>query len=337
MKRCPSCNRTYTDPSLNFCLEDGTPLVTGGAMDPNATIRYTGPLDTNPQQADIHRQQGALLNQVDATAQPRQWSPMPPAPQRKKTSAVWWVLGGLLVVGVIGVGLVIMLIALASIGSNSNTNANVNANRNNNRVVNRNSNSNTNTSNANTNAKLPAETVDNFSEQKWGTGNFDFGDIWYDGDQYHMRSKESTYIVMYGPTKDYNTANATVRVTTRSVSGTSPASGYGLIVHGEKSSSGDLEDYALLIYNGSEPKYQIVKHKGGQQTALVPWTASRVIRTGTNTNQLEVRVRGNELTFYINRQYIDRITDSENFKNGVAGLYTSDTAEVAFDDLEIDR
>ena len=27
MKRCPSCNRTYTDVSLNFCLEDGTPLI----------------------------------------------------------------------------------------------------------------------------------------------------------------------------------------------------------------------------------------------------------------------------------------------------------------------
>ena len=27
MKRCPTCNRTYTDASLNFCLEDGTPLA----------------------------------------------------------------------------------------------------------------------------------------------------------------------------------------------------------------------------------------------------------------------------------------------------------------------
>ncbi len=74
MKRCPSCNRTYTDPSLNFCLEDGTPLVAGGAVDPNATIRYTGPLETNPPETGGYRQQTPLLNQVDATAQPRQWS-----------------------------------------------------------------------------------------------------------------------------------------------------------------------------------------------------------------------------------------------------------------------
>lgn len=27
MKRCPSCNRTYTDPNLSFCVDDGTPLA----------------------------------------------------------------------------------------------------------------------------------------------------------------------------------------------------------------------------------------------------------------------------------------------------------------------
>ena len=40
MKRCPSCNRTYTDASLNFCLEDGTPLTPDAPppADPNATM-----------------------------------------------------------------------------------------------------------------------------------------------------------------------------------------------------------------------------------------------------------------------------------------------------------
>src|SRR5436190_10873941 len=27
MKRCPTCNRTYTDAALSFCPADGTPLV----------------------------------------------------------------------------------------------------------------------------------------------------------------------------------------------------------------------------------------------------------------------------------------------------------------------
>ena len=28
MKRCPTCNRTFTDPDLIYCVEDGTPLST---------------------------------------------------------------------------------------------------------------------------------------------------------------------------------------------------------------------------------------------------------------------------------------------------------------------
>ena len=51
-----------------------------------------------------------------------------------------------------------------------------------------------------------------------------------------MRAKEKMYLVMYAPNADYTTEDARVRVTARSVDGVSPASGYGLIVHGEKSS-----------------------------------------------------------------------------------------------------
>ena len=248
--------------------------------------------------------------------------------------------------GIVVVGAAVMILALATMGSNSNTSSNGNENpRNaNSGIANRNSNANTNTnanvanvSNVNSTESLPASMTDDFSEAKWGTGSFPFGDVWYADDEYHMRSKAKTYLVMYAPSGEYSTGDATVRVTARSVDGTPALTGYGLIVHGEKSKTGALEDYALLIYTGSDPQYEIIKHKAGEQTTLVPWTKSSVIRSGTNPNQLEVRARGTELSFYINGQYVDRITDTENFKRGVAGLYTSDTAEVAFDDLEIER
>jgi hypothetical protein len=358
MKSCATCNRTYTDASLNFCLEDGTPLTIsapGSAasdFDPNATIHYPESHETKPPQGEAYRPPTPAVGSV--TSQ----TPTPPVYQmpaqgssfgrqqgwtapgavvpRRKSNAIWWILGGLFVLGIILVGAVIMILALASMGSNSNANANrANVNS---RVANRNANSNTtNTSNTNSNANLPASLSDDFSDQKWGTGNYAFGDIWYADDEYHMRAKEKTYLVMYAPSSDYTTANAAVRVTARSVDGTPAASGFGLVVHGEKSKTGQLEDYALLIYTGNEPKYEIIKHKGGVQTELVPWASSRVIRTGANPNQLEVRAKGSELSFYINGQYVDRITDTENFKGGIAGLYTSDTAEVAFDDLEIKR
>ena len=338
MKRCPTCNRTYNDASLNFCLEDGTPLVTnaGGIHDPNATIRYGEPPDTNPPPTEIYRQPAPLLNQVDASAQPRQGAPSPASPTRRKSNAVWWILGGLVVLALIVVGVAVMILALASMGSNSNgnTNTNVANTRNTNtRPVNRNA----NVTNVNSTANLPASMTDDFSEPHWGAGNFTYGDVWYDNDEYHMRSKDKTYLVMYAPKNEYNTENATVRVTVRSVDGTPANSGFGLIVHGDKSRAGSLEDYGLLIYTGPEAKYQIIKHKNGVQSTVVPWTRSTVIRSGTNPNQLEIRARGLELSFYVNGQYVDRITDTENFRRGVAGLYTSDKTDVAFDDLEIRR
>jgi hypothetical protein len=354
MKSCPSCNRTYTDASLNFCLEDGTPLVNSAApgFDPNATIRYTDPRETKtPPPPEVYRapappvyQANVPTTSVPVTGAPatshgsqfgqQQPSLAGPGAQAKKTSVVWWVLGGILVVGVIGVGAVIMVIALASMGSNSNANSNRNTNS---RTANRNANTNTNVANTNTNATVPSSLIDDFSESKWGIGTFEYGDIWYADGQYHMRSKENKYLLMYAPSTDYKTGNATVHVTTRSVDGTSPATGYGLVVHGQRSKTGQPEDYVLLIYTGAEPKYEILKHKDGQQTALVPWFQSTVIRSGTNTNQLEVRARGSELSFYINGQFVRKIKDTENFGGGVAGLYTSDGAEIVFDDLEIKR
>jgi hypothetical protein len=341
MKRCPSCNRTYPDVSLNFCLEDGTPLVADTpAFDPNVTLPYPPQRETSePPPTEIYR------TDSPATSPARPIPPPPPwpaaqqiQPQRRKSNAIWWILGGVLVVGIAGVGLIVVLLVLASIGSQGETNAN-NANSNV-RVVNRNtnnanvSNSNTATTNANT-----TETAfrDDFSVRKWGTGNSRFGNIWYTDDEYHMRSKTETYLVMYAPSNSYGTENATVKVTARSVDGSVPSAGFGLIVHGQRSSNKGLQDYALLIYPGDEAQYEIITHEDGNQKSLVPRTPASVIRSGSNTNQLEVRIKGSDLSFYINGQYLTRITDSANFRSGLAGFYTSDTTEVAFDDLEITR
>lgn len=51
MKRCPSCERTYTDDALSFCPNDGTPLVTDtppASFDPQATIMATPPKVSGP-------------------------------------------------------------------------------------------------------------------------------------------------------------------------------------------------------------------------------------------------------------------------------------------------
>lgn len=349
MKRCPSCNRTYTDLSLNFCLEDGTPLTAEAPpLDPNATIRYPSARDTaEPPPTEIYRPQTQPVT-------PRPSPPPPPPPQqfarplsapppRKKSNAVWWILGGLMAVFIIGIGIVVMIIALASLGSDTNTNtSNLNAdttndNRNSNVTVNANvSNVNAN-ANANANATIPNSLVDDFSEQKWGTGTSQYGRIWYSDGEYHMTSRDRTFVVMYAPSDIYNTENATVKITARSVAGGVPSAGFGLMVHCAQSKAKQLEDYALLIYPSDEPEYEIIKHKDGVQSAIVTRTKSNALRSGSAPNLLEVRIRGTELSFYANGQFLTKITDTENYRHGRAGLYTSDVHEVAFDDLSITR
>src|SRR5215204_5907233 len=113
MKRCPSCNRTYIDPSLNFCLEDGTPLLSNAAAGPaTPTNRYGSPRPTaEPPPTEIYRPEEPLMNQVAGFTPPRpapQWSP--PQVPAKKSNAIWWVLGGIGVAGVLGVFLVLVIL-----------------------------------------------------------------------------------------------------------------------------------------------------------------------------------------------------------------------------------
>jgi len=68
---------------------------------------------------------------------------------------------------------------------------------------------------------------------------------------------------------------------------------------------------------------------------LVNWVPSDAIHTGVQPNRMEVRNRDGKFEFYINGQYLTTIADSEGWMRGVVGLYTSQTNDVAFDDLEI--
>ena len=337
MKRCPTCDRTYTDPSLNFCLEDGTPLAPDApAYDPNATIRYPSARDTiEPPPTEIYRPEPAVTPPPPRRTTPTPTPPPPPPPQ-KKSNAIWWILGGLIAVIVVGGGLVVLFIALA-LSSTDNRNLNANS-RNDNRNANVITNTNNSNVNANTNANVPTLLTDDFSQQKWGTGQSAYGRIWYSNGEYHMTSLPEKFVVMYAPSNDYNTENATVKVTARTVNGEVPSAGFGLMVHCVQTRDKKLEDYALLIFpSADEPSYEVIMHKAGVQSALVQKTTSSAIRSGSSPNQLEIRIKGAELSFYANGQLLTKVTDTANFRRGRAGLYTSDPYEVAFDDLTIEH
>src|SRR5467141_896529 len=91
MKRCPQCNRTYTDDALSFCLDDGSPLAATSAPlagDSGATVQYPSARDTSPQPTIAFNPGQAPPPPPPPT--PAAWSPMP-QPQKR---SVWpWLLG----------------------------------------------------------------------------------------------------------------------------------------------------------------------------------------------------------------------------------------------------
>jgi hypothetical protein len=348
MKQCPACNRTYTDDAQLYCLEDGAQLITanfGGSadaptvFDPNATLAYNPPRDTSPPPENFYPP-------APPSASPA-WRPTPYAPQAQATahkpSARPWIIGAIVGVIVLGIGIVVLL---SIIGRDSADNTN----RNSNRAVagnsnNRNSNSNpVKTTNTNRSTTSAPSTVlkDDFSTQNWPVGDEAYGSFYQDG-EYHMKGRPKLYVFMFplNPTSEallnYTTKDATVKVTARNVDGKSPEYGYGLIVHGKLNGKGSLEGYGFLIYTGAKPMYEIVHFVDGAPTNIVNWTPSTLIRGGTNSNQIEVRTKGSQLSMYVNGQFLKSITDTANYRDGYVGLYTSETNEVAFDDMEINR
>lgn len=175
MKRCPTCSRTFTDPILSFCTEDGTPLV---AVQSENRADGSGGQQPDEQRDDPWR--------AAAYQPPVNYNAMP-APGKRKT---WpWVLGvlGLLIAVVAGLSIAAALliprfskvtppqnrnsgVATSNVNSNStiaeerpnanSSNANTNANSNANAVF-PNVNSNTNVNgNVNANPENGAAPVD---------------------------------------------------------------------------------------------------------------------------------------------------------------------------------
>lgn len=394
MKRCPTCNKTYSDDSMSFCLEDGAPLLTvggdappagSGSFDPNLTIPFTPPRDTAGQgapgasgsqwgsqsggpasgqfgQPSGYGQQGSQTGQQGSqyggpasgqfppppqqpgqhTSAPGWGGPQPPPPYPsapKKSSALPWVLGGLGLLVVLGIGAAVLIGVLASMGSNTNKNNSNNSNQVANRTNRNGSANNSNKSNSsnanNANSTTPGKpaATDDFSSEAWWTGTAEVGSAEYQNGEYHLRATSTGYMVIYGPDV-FRTENATTRVTARSVS-SSPEGGYGLAVFGEMSKKKELEDYCFLIRTSGTPAYKIVMHRGGKETIVVDWTDASQLRTGTSPNQLEVRTSGTQAAFYINGQYVTTIEAAAGYAVGLAGFYTSGSEEVAFDDLQI--
>lgn len=130
MKRCPTCQRRYTDDTLNFCLEDGAALesATGNTLDETLVLDPNEPPPTeilpNPQippTQRAHKPPTTVRQEARATRNEFQDVAAPPTQQRNTTSVV-----ALTVVATI------LLLALGGLGAwlllrdNNNSGGNLN-------------------------------------------------------------------------------------------------------------------------------------------------------------------------------------------------------------------
>ncbi|HEV2825998.1 MAG TPA: DUF4440 domain-containing protein [Pyrinomonadaceae bacterium] len=138
MKRCPTCNKTFIDRSLSFCVDDGTPLVTVEPPDDEATLVKPSPRDDVKSAAPAYQPPSYL----------------PPGSRAEGKRRTWpWLLGILvivaLLVGGVGIAAVMLIPRMMRASTNTNTtNANVNRQNSNANLESRNSNS----ANANSNS-----------------------------------------------------------------------------------------------------------------------------------------------------------------------------------------
>ena len=149
MKRCPTCNRTYTDPTLSFCIEDGTPLTPINSADESTMVL--------PREAAPYQPPGTYVP--------------PGGPARKRR--VWpWVLGigGAFILGIVVISIAVAILAPRLIRSSrkqaervANESRNSNANESANTNLNEQANANVSVP-ANVNANLNANANINTNE-----------------------------------------------------------------------------------------------------------------------------------------------------------------------------
>lgn len=137
MKRCSTCNRTYTDPNLSFCIDDGTPLTTVETEDESTVVR---PRDNDEDDWN------AMAYRPPAPY-------VPPGMHDKPRRRVWpWVVGiaGAFILGIIALGVVAAIMVTRRIDrATQNPHITVRQPENSNRAENSNSSNSNTTSNAN--------------------------------------------------------------------------------------------------------------------------------------------------------------------------------------------
>jgi len=99
MKTCPNCHTQYTDDSLRFCLQDGSPL---DSLDEAETVVRQSSV---PSHSRENVRNLPYAGQIDQESEVRRVSNPPPPGQKKSSTALVVIITALLTVVVVAVGL----------------------------------------------------------------------------------------------------------------------------------------------------------------------------------------------------------------------------------------
>jgi hypothetical protein len=107
VKRCPTCNKTFTEDHLSFCVEDGTPLVMANSVDDEATVVRSGSADSSTASS------GSSAASGERAAYQPPGSYVPPGYSGERKRRNWpWLFGGLVALLVVaGIGIALALSA----------------------------------------------------------------------------------------------------------------------------------------------------------------------------------------------------------------------------------
>jgi hypothetical protein len=100
MKRCSTCNRTFDDPNLSFCIDDGTPLTAVDADDDTTVVRPRNTED-NEWNAQAYRPPGSYV---------------PTGTEPKRRRAWPWVvgIGGAFILGILALSVAGFILTIRS-------------------------------------------------------------------------------------------------------------------------------------------------------------------------------------------------------------------------------
>ena len=321
MKICPKCGKSYTDESLNFCLDDGALLDRASS---NSVLPETV-LISQPQKPG-----GQTPFAVPSPNQNRDF-PARINSSPKKGSKTWlWVVGIFGAVILICGGGLTGLFMLGKMSDNKNE-RNVNFG---NTTYNSNSKININAIKTNTNS---VKTDNNSDVEKidlsaWVRESSQYGKTEFRGNELIVNAKQNNFYYVLVAPATYKSANSTTKLSLRDVESNSNSLGSGLIINSNPVPL--IKDYAFLI-NAKTGKYRIVTHTPGNEKTIVNWKVSSSIKTGSQENVLEVQDANGQFKFFINGVLMETLSSKDSYQDGVPGIYVGGASPVAFTNLEI--